>query len=163
MDTIESFLSYFKAVRKRTNKLLEVIPRDQFDFTYRPGKFTIADHIRHIAAIERYMFAETVSGRKSLYRGCGSELGEGYGNVLNFFNQAYLETLDIISRLNDTDLQRNCCTPAGIEINIRKWLYLMTEHEIHHRAELYIYMNILGVQTPPIYGMTSEELIKHSI
>ncbi len=34
----------------------------------------------------------------------------------------------------------------------------MIEHEIHHRGEIYAYLGLLGVKTPPLYGMTSEEL-----
>jgi len=37
-------------------------------------------------------------------------------------------------------------------------LRAMTEHEIHHRGELYAYLGILGVAVPPLYGLTSEQL-----
>jgi uncharacterized damage-inducible protein DinB len=39
-----------------------------------------------------------------------------------------------------------------------KWLRAMTEHEIHHRGQLYLMLSMLGVKTPPVFGMTSEEL-----
>jgi uncharacterized damage-inducible protein DinB len=34
----------------------------------------------------------------------------------------------------------------------------MVEHEVHHRAQIYIYLGLLGIATPPIYGLTSEEV-----
>jgi uncharacterized damage-inducible protein DinB len=34
----------------------------------------------------------------------------------------------------------------------------MVEHEAHHRGQIYSYLGILGVPTPPIFGMTSEEV-----
>ena len=34
----------------------------------------------------------------------------------------------------------------------------MVEHEIHHRGQIYMYLGILGIETPPIYGLTSEEV-----
>ena len=34
----------------------------------------------------------------------------------------------------------------------------MVEHEVHHRGQIYIYLGMLGVKTPPIYGLTSEEV-----
>lgn len=157
--TIKYFLEQYESIRKRTNRLLKIIRPEHLDFAYKQDKFTIADQIRHIAAIERLMFAETVSGRKSLYRSCGKELADGYENVLMFFNQSHSETLEIINQLTDEDLKRSCVTPTGSEINIGKWLQLLAEHEIHHRAELYIYLNLLDVKTPPMYGLTSEELI----
>ncbi|MCQ9639381.1 DinB family protein [Chryseobacterium sp. WG14] len=39
----------------------------------------------------------------------------------------------------------------------------MIEHEIHHRAALYIYLNLLDVKTPQIYGLSAEEAQKMSV
>jgi uncharacterized damage-inducible protein DinB len=35
---------------------------------------------------------------------------------------------------------------------------LMTEHEIHHRGQIYLYLAMLDVPTPPLYGLTSEQV-----
>jgi uncharacterized damage-inducible protein DinB len=34
----------------------------------------------------------------------------------------------------------------------------MIEHEIHHRAQIYVYLGVLGVTTPPLFGLTSEQV-----
>lgn len=153
-----SFIDYYEKIRARTLRLLEVVPAEHLDFSYKPGKFTIGDQIRHIAAIERYMYGETISGRKSAYQGCGKELADGYENVMSFFNEMHRQTIEIIRGLSDEDLKRKCLTPLGHEITVWKWLRAMTEHEIHHRAELYIYLNLLDVKTPQIYGFSAEEV-----
>lgn len=163
ITTIQSFIDYYERIRERTLRLIQVIPQEQLDFAYKPGKFTIADQLRHIAAIERYMFAETIAGRKSAYHGCGKELADGYENIMDYFNRAHRETLEIISSLNDEDLKRKCMTPAGIEIATWKWLRALTEHEIHHRAQLYIYLNMLDIKTPPMFGLTAEEVQQRSV
>jgi uncharacterized damage-inducible protein DinB len=36
------------------------------------------------------------------------------------------------------------------------------EHEVHHRAQIYVYLGMLGIATPPIYGLTSEEVTERS-
>ncbi|MGG7033811.1 MAG: DinB family protein [Flavobacterium sp.] len=159
---INSFLNYYKKLRERTNKLILVIPEEYMDWAYKPGKFTIADQIRHIAAIERYMYAETVQGNPCRYAGCGKELADGYDDVIQFFNEKHRESMEIFSRLTDDDLQRKCLTPGNASISIWKWLRTLTEHEIHHRAQLYIYLNMLGVVTPPMFGLSSEEVIQRS-
>jgi uncharacterized damage-inducible protein DinB len=38
----------------------------------------------------------------------------------------------------------------------------MTEHEIHHRGQIYLYLSILGIETPPLYGLTEEEVLRRS-
>jgi len=127
-----------------------------------PGKFTLGDQVRHIAATERYMFAETIAGRPCAYAGCGSNLADGYDEVVNFFNEMHRQSLAIFSNLTDEDLQSKCTTPGNIKITIWKWLRAMTEHEIHHRGQLYLYLNMLGITTPPMFGLTSEEIIINS-
>lgn len=159
---ISSFLSYYAKLRERTNKLILVIPEEYMDWAYKPGKFTIADQIRHLATIERDMYAETVQGKPCRYIGCGKELADGYKQVVNFLHEKHEESMDIFRRLTDADLQRKCITPGGVSISIWKWLRTLTEHEIHHRAQLYLYLNMLGVETPPIFGMTSEEVARKS-
>jgi uncharacterized damage-inducible protein DinB len=41
-----------------------------------------------------------------------------------------------------------------------KWLRLLPEHEIHHRGQLYLYLAMAAVPTPPLYGMTSEQVAR---
>jgi uncharacterized damage-inducible protein DinB len=163
ITSIKPFLDYYERIRERTNKLIKLIRPEDMDFAYMPGKFTIADLIRHIAAIERYMFAEIIAGRKSAYQGCGKELADGYENVLKYFDDRHREALEIFSALSDDDLKRKCTTPGNAEITVWKWLRAMVEHEIHHRGELYIYLNLLKIKTPPLFGLTSEEVIERSI
>lgn len=158
ITSVKSFIDYYEKIRSRTNKLIAVVPPEHIDFTYKPGKFTIGDQIRHIATIERYMYGETISGRPSAYPGCGKEFAESYEDVVAFFNEMHRQSIEIIRNLSDEDLNRKCLTPANNEISIWKWLRAMVEHEIHHRAELYIYLNLLDVKTPQIFGFSAEEV-----
>jgi uncharacterized damage-inducible protein DinB len=163
ITSIKLFLPYYSKIRERTHNLIKVIPPESLDFAYMRGKFTIADQIRHIAAMERYMFAENVAGRKTAYQGCGKELADGYENVINFFNVLHDESLEIFTNLTDDDLKRKCTTPGNTEIAVWKWLRAMVEHEIHHRGQLYIYLNLLNIKTPPMFDLTSEEVKERSV
>ena len=155
---IESFLPYCKSVRERTMRLARVIPADKLEWTYAPGKFTLGDLLRHITAIERYLWAELVQGKASRYHGCGRELADGYDNVLAFVERMHAESVEIFSRLTPDDLKKKSATPDCSPISTWKILRLVVEHEIHHRGEMYAYLGMLGVQTPPLYGMTSEQV-----
>ena len=157
-DTIDIFSEYYEKVRQRTRRLIDVIPEDKFDWTPIDGKFTIADILRHLAAIERFMYAENVQGRPSRYPGCGKDLADGRDAVLDFFDRCHEESMAIFAKLTPEDLKAKCVTPAGTPITMWKWLRLLPEHEIHHRGQIYTYLGLLGVVTPPIYGMTSEQV-----
>ena len=156
--TIQPFLQYFGNVRERTTRVARCIPADRLDWSYAPGKFTLGDLLRHIAVAERYMWAETVSGRPSRYTSHGKELADGLENVLALMEKLHAESVEIFARLTDEELQRKCKTPDSVEITKWKWLRLMVEHEIHHRGQIYLYLGTLGVPTPPLYGLTSEQV-----
>ena len=160
---LNTFIKYYSKVKLRTKKLFSYIPKDQIEWTFQEGKFTIGELIRHLAAIERYMYAETVQGKPSAYKGCGEDLAKGYDAVIAYYDQMHRESLEIFSQLSPEDLLKKCKTPGEIEITTWKWLRAMVEHEIHHRGQLYTYLAILGVQTPPIFGLTSEEVAKRGV
>lgn len=160
--SIAPFLDYAEKVRARTLKVISCIPPEKIDWTYKEGKFTFGDVIRHLGAIERYMFVENALLRPSRYPGHARELADGYENVLAFFDEMHGQSMEILSRLRDDDLQRKCVTPGGAAIRVWKWLRSMLEHEIHHRGQLYLYLGIIGVASPPIYGLTSEEVLERS-
>lgn len=153
-----SFLDYWGKVHGRTRRLLDHLPPEHIDWTYGAGKWTVADLVRHLAALERLMFVENAYGRKSLYVGCGPDLADGYDAVVAFFDRLNGETVDLLSRLPDERLSERCETPGGASLPVWKWLRAMVEHHCHHRGQLYLYLAQLGVTTPPLYGLTAEEV-----
>jgi len=60
IENISEFVSYYSKIKKRTQRLFDYIPKDKLEWTFREGKFTIGDQVRHLANIERFMYAETV-------------------------------------------------------------------------------------------------------
>ncbi len=162
IQEIDDFLRYFNRVRARTRAVVERIPPERVDWTPHPGRFTLGDQVRHIAAAERWMFAENVQGGPSRYPGCGPELADGYDAVLAYFDLMHDESLEIFARLGPEDLQRKCPTPGGIELTTWKWLRAMPEHEIHHRGQIYAMLGMLDVEVPSLYGLTEREVFANS-
>ena len=159
---IEPFLDYYERLRERTRRVVLIIPPEHFEWTYKPGKFTLGDLVRHLAAIERWLYAENVLGRSPAYPGCGRELADGFDATLAFFDDLHRQSMDIFRQLTPEQLQAKITTPAGMPITCWKWLRALAEHEIHHRGQIYIYLNMLGVDTPPLFGLTSEEVFARS-
>lgn len=162
IKTINAFLSYYERTRHSTMKVIQVIPKDKIDWTYKPGKFTVGDLVRHMAAIERWVFAEITLGNKPSYRGCGKELANGYENVVSYFKRMQDESVEIFRSIKDNDLTKYVKTVDGRNIELGHFLRALFLHEIHHRGALCIYLNILNVETPPIIGLKEEQVIQFS-
>jgi len=163
IERLDRFLQYWDNIRRRTLRVAACIPRDRFDWSCHDGKFSFADILRHLGAIERYMFAENVQGKRSRYPGHGPALADGPDEVLRFLDHMHAEAVEIFSGLSEEQLQAKCVTPAGIPITAWKWLRAMVEHEIHHRGQIYTYLGMLDVSTPPLYGLTAEEVFENSV
>jgi uncharacterized damage-inducible protein DinB len=157
------FLRYWGNARGRTRRLVPLIPSDRVEWAPGPGRLTCGDLVRHLAAIERWMFAENVSGRPSRYPGHGEELASGAEALLAYHDRMHAEAMSILGELTAERLAARCETPGGASIPAWKWLRSMTEHEAHHRGQLYLYLGLLGVPTPPLYGLTEEEVRARSV
>lgn len=155
---IESFLQYFETIRERTLRVVRAVPEDKLEWRHTPGVFSPGDLARHIAATERYTFAENALGRPSRYLGCGTDLAQGKDAIDAFMHRLHAETLELLRGLKPEDLEGKGVGPQGHPITAWKLLRAMVEHEVHHRGEMYVYLGLLGVSRPPLYGLTEPEL-----
>ena len=158
----QTFLRYFENIRGRTMRVIDCVPPEHIE--WRPGAraFSFGDLVRHLGAIERWMFAENAAGRPSRYPGHGRELADGPEQVRAYIERMHAEAMTIFGALGPDDLLRPCTTPGGV-LSTWKWLRAMVEHEVHHRGQIYLMLNQLGVQTPPLYGLTSEDVLARSL
>jgi len=162
-EKVTEFVNYFERIRERSMRVVAVVPPDKIDWTYREGKFTLGDLLRHLGAIERWMFAENAQRRPSRYPGHGRELADGHATIIDYMQRMHNESMSIFRSLTDDDLEQKCMTPGGVELRIGKWLRSMVEHEVHHRGQIYLYLAMLDVPTPPLYGLTEEEVKRRSV
>lgn len=160
---IGEFLGYFNKVHQRTMKVVRAIPPDKVDWRFRAEKFTLGDLVRHIATANRYIFVEVCRGRPCAYQGCGKELAATLNEIVQFSERLHREDVEILSAFTHDDLSGKCTTPDGSPITTWKWLRAMIEHEAHHRGQIYIYLSMLEAPSPPLYGLTSEQVQERSV
>jgi uncharacterized damage-inducible protein DinB len=160
--TIQPFLRYFDNVRERTLRVARCIPADKLDWAYAEGKFTLGGLLRHIASAERDMWAENVHGRPARHKSYDEEVGNDLAATVALMQRLHAESMALFAQLTDEQLAKKCLTPGG-ELATWKWLRAMVEHEVHHRGQIYMYLGILGVKTPPLFGLTSEEVRARSV
>ena len=157
-----SFLSYWRNARSRTVRVLEALEPEDLEWAPAPGAFSFGDLFRHLAGLERFMYAENVQGRPSAYPGHGAELASGLAGVRAYVDNCHAESLAIFGRLTDANLLAPCETPAGAQMAIWKWLRAMAEHEAHHRGQLYLMASQRGRPVAPLFDLTEEQLAAKS-
>ena len=160
---LNTFLDYVDSVHKRTRRVVLCIPAADIEWAPAAGKWSLGDIVRHLAGIERWMYAETVQGRPSAYAGHGRNLADGLDAVVAYYDRLHAESRAIFASLTPEQLAGKSVTPAGTPLTTWKWLRAMLEHEAHHRGQLYMMLGMRGVKTPPIYGLTEEEVAARAV
>ncbi len=158
IPAIEPFLDYYGKLRGRTMRVVERIPPERLEWAPASGAFTFGDVLRHVAGIERWVFTENAHLRPPRYPGHRRELADGHPAVLAYVERLHAESLEVLSTLTPGDLRERCTTPGGTLISAWKWLRALAEHEVHHRGQLYLMLRMLEVTTPPLFGLTAEEV-----
>jgi uncharacterized damage-inducible protein DinB len=158
MSSHGDFLSHYHRVRGRTERLVPLIPEAAIEWRPVEGAFSFGDVLRHLAGVERWMWAENVLGRPSRYPGHAVALAPGYRPTIEYASRCRDEAAGIFGTLSEEDMARRVATPGGATLPVWKWLRAMIEHEAHHRGQLYLMLRLRGIATPPLYGLTSEEV-----
>jgi uncharacterized damage-inducible protein DinB len=161
MNSIPEFVAYLNKIHGRTRRVVEAMPSEHWEYSYREGRFSFGDLVRHIAATKRYLFTENICNRPSRYPGHGVEITGGR-TPLEFLDAMHAESVAQLQALTSEQFSGECTTVAGANLPVRKLLELMAEHEVHHRGQLYIYLAMLDLPAPPLFGLTEAQVKERS-
>jgi len=151
-------LEYSKRVRERTAAVVAHVPADRVDWSPGVGAMTFGDLIRHVALTERWLFVEVACGGTSRYDSHDTRWGASLPEVQALMLRLHRESQARLAAFDERDWQRRIITPGGASLPAWKWVRAMCEHEIHHRGQLYLMLRLCGIATPPVFGLTSEEV-----
>lgn len=164
-QSVSEFIKYWRGFRGRTRRTLGAFPADAGSWRPVEGAFCVADLTRHLGRAERDFFVVRVcGGPPRVALGAEAALGKGGDTdlkvALTELDALHEESCGMLADLENREgsdaLQRRVTTPVGAEITAWKWLRAMCEHEAHHRGQLALYLRMLGLDPPPIFGHKAE-------
>jgi uncharacterized damage-inducible protein DinB len=105
------------------------------------------------------MFAGGIATGKWRYPGHQRKEGENLETLLADLESTHAEAMVLLNLLEGTDLFEPRPSIKGVPVKTWRLLMAMIEHEVHHRSQLAVYLSLMGVQPPQIYGLSLEEVI----
>jgi uncharacterized damage-inducible protein DinB len=158
IQRVDSFIDYFDSIRRRTIQYARTIPADQLDWSPRAGEFTCAAILRHLAAAEAMFVGAVVAGRWR-YAGHDHDPADDLAALLAQLDASHAAAMIELRTLNDAALNEPRPTLNGPAVKAWRLLMAMVEHEVHHRSQLAVYLALMGVEPPQIYGLGVEDVI----
>lgn len=158
VERIADFTGYFSGIRRRTLTFVRTVPADRLDWRPQEGEFSCGDIVRHLIAAER-MFTGVVSEGRWRYGGHEPAAEEDLETLIARLEAGHATAMEALRALPDSTLMEPRPTLDGPPIKAWRLLMAMVEHEIHHRSQLAMYLSLLGVTPPHIYGLGVEDVI----
>lgn len=163
MSIATSFIGELKHESALTRKILSAVPFDNPDWKPHEKSMSIGRLATHIAenthwitvVIQNDVF--DLASRPSKPRVAGSK-----DELLEIFDNNVIEAIANLEKSADDDLARNWKLTRGEhailetpkKIAIRGWAF---SHMIHHRGQLSVYLRLLDIPVPGMYGPSADE------
>ena len=160
MTIAETLLPEFDLEMATTRRVLERVPTDKGKWKPHPKSFSMGHLAQLVAGMPSWitnMVRETQLDL-SKYPGYSYEKTE---NLVKSFDKHVSEARKAIAESSDDDLQVPWSLKHGERVifTLPRGPVVRTHinHLVHHRGQLTVYMRLLDVPVPSIYGPTADE------
>jgi uncharacterized damage-inducible protein DinB len=145
----EHFVSNWNRIHKQTSRVLKATPADKLDWRPKEGMFTLRELVRHIPEAENAIVRSALAGsmQKSQIDLSKSSVDE----IVGTFDREHEQLAAEVSKLTLDQLNEEI-EAFGRKMRRVVLLWGMTEHEIHHRGQLFTYFRLAGIEPPNLYG-----------
>lgn len=153
LSELANIREHWTRYRDVTLQHLEMVSDDEMSWRPLAGLFTCEQHLIHILQTEQYYsrgwFHEDWDATRLHFP---TQLPSKDALRIDF-ESTRTQTLANFDALTDGDLDRIMRVPdAPVDLPLRWWLWFVLEHEIHHKAQLALYLRQLG-KVPPFFAM----------
>lgn len=163
MTIAKAFIEELKQEAESTKKLLERVPLEKGDWKPHEKSMELARLASHVAEnfewIGDTIDSEEVDFAKIKYEPFIPKTTE---ELLKFLDDSLEKAIKALEKCTDEDLMKNWTMRDGEKIffTMPKVIVIRNfciNHMIHHRGQLTVYLRLLNVPLPGIYGPTADE------
>ncbi len=165
MRRLDQWITYWDNVRNVTLKFLDVYPPERLDFRPSDSVFTARQQFQHLIASETMWVLGWTEGRW-LYPWQDGEwrlselIDESFDTLpglVGFYQTIHDRATRYLRSLPAAGGGRVFETHVG-RLSVEAMVLYAVDEEIHHRAQLAVYLRLLGVE-PPVFAQRYEDLV----
>ena len=164
MSITTAFIGELKHESALTKKMLERVPLDKKEWKPHEKSMTLGRLATHVADISHWVsdiiHVDDFDFMKNY--NFNPRSAETTGELLEIFQTNLDKAFADLSQINDADLEKSWTVRRGEQvmfntpkkIAIRGWAL---NHMVHHRGQLSVYLRLLDVPVPGMYGPSADE------
>lgn len=160
----DAFIGELKHESSMTKKMLEKVPLDKKDWKPHEKSMTLGRLATHVAENTHWIsYIHQIDDFDFLkdynFNPVNASTSE---ELLNIFQTSLDKAIEDLSAMDDSDFEKNWTVRRGGQvmfstpkkIAIRGWAF---NHNFHHRGQLSVYLRLLDVPVPGMYGPSADE------
>jgi len=163
MATVKGFLAELKQESASTKKILERVPLDKTTWKPHEKSMTLGRLATHIAEnsqwISRIIKTDEIDFSKMDFK---KNVADNTEELLAIFQSHLDAAITDLEKTEDEELEDIWTVRHGDSIlfelpkkvAIRSWAF---SHTFHHRGQLSVYLRLLNIPVPGIYGPSADE------
>jgi len=161
MAMIDAMLAELDQEAQATRRLLERVPEDRLSWKPHPKSYSLGQLALHLAEVPGGV--STIAA-EDVYQAPRFEQkqAESRAELLQAFERSLATAREILSRMDDQKLKDTwkLQNEGTVLMSLPRAALLrsiLLNQTYHHRGQLTVYLRLLNVPLPPIYGPTADE------
>jgi uncharacterized damage-inducible protein DinB len=159
----DAFIGELKHESSLTKKILEKVPLDKKDWKPHEKSMTLGRLSTHVAEIPHWISrVVTMDEFDFLVQGFSSHTAASQEELMAIFNEKLNKAIVDLQTMDDESFNKIWTVRRGEQvmfttpkkIAVRGWAL---NHMIHHRGQLSVYLRLLDVPVPGMYGPSADE------
>jgi uncharacterized damage-inducible protein DinB len=144
----ERFVRKWNRIHRETSRALRAAPDEHLDWRPKEGMFTLGELVRHMPEAEFALVRSAIAG--STQKASLDLTHKSVTQIAATFDREHEELAQEVAKLNLEQLSEEV-EFHGQKVRRKVLLSAMTEHEIHHRGQLFTYYRLLGIEPPKLH------------
>jgi uncharacterized damage-inducible protein DinB len=150
---VSDIREHLERFREVTLQTLEWVSEGKLHFSPQEGLRPFDEHFLHIARTEEYHVRGLLLDDWSRERYFARPDPLTKDALRRVLNETRAVTLDALDHLDPARLDERVQVPeVSVDWTLRGWLWYLVEHEVHHKAQLALYLRLVGV-IPPFFAL----------
>jgi uncharacterized damage-inducible protein DinB len=161
MRLVDSILMEIDQEAQTTKRVLDRIPEDKLTWKPHPKAFSLGQLALHIASLPGSVAAAAVPDSMEAPTFSQPE-AKSRQEVLDTFSKSLESAKDALKKMDDARLMSmwSLTKNGKVVMSIPRIGFIrsiLMNHNYHHRGQLSVYLRILNVPVPSIYGPSADE------
>jgi uncharacterized damage-inducible protein DinB len=161
MSLTTALLQEFDNEAKTTRRVLERVPNDKLAWKPHPKSMSLGVLALHVAGSPAAICGWAAED-ETQFKGEPPRVPASIDEILAAHDQSVKTSVEILGSLGDEGMKKMWAGKAGgntLMAMPKAALVrsLVMNHWIHHRGQLSVYLRLLDVAVPPIYGPSADE------